>query len=440
MGNNKLIAIVGRPNVGKSTLFNRLTRSRAAIVDEKAGVTRDRHYGTCQWEDYQCSIVDTGGYVQNSDDVFEAEIRKQVELAVDEADLILFVVDVTTGITDLDQQIARMLHKSKKPVLLVVNKVDNDKRINDAYEFYALDFDELFMISASNGIGIADLMERVIEIIKPDQAGGQEDLPRFAVVGRPNVGKSSFINALIGEQRHIVTPIAGTTRDAIDTHYKKYGMEFILVDTAGMRRKSHVKEDVEFYSVMRTIHTIERADVVFLMLDATEGGITSQDLNIFRLIQKNHKGIVILVNKWDLIKKDSNTHNQFRKQIHERIAPFTDVPILFISALHKQRIYQALQTALRVYENRKRKIKTSELNSVLLPIIEQNPPPAHQGKYIKIKYVTQLPLAYPAFAFFANHPRWIKEPYRRFLENRIREHWDFHGVPIEIFFKDKSPK
>ncbi len=434
----KLIAIVGRPNVGKSTLFNRLTGTRAAIVDETAGVTRDRHYGTCHWEDRECSIVDTGGYVHNSDDVFEAEIRKQVQLAVDEADLILFVVDVTTGITDLDQEIARMLHRSKKPVLLVVNKVDNDKRVNDAYEFYALDFDELYMISATHGKGVSDLMDKVFEIIKPEEEKQAENLPRFAVVGRPNVGKSSFINALIGHERHIVTPVAGTTRDAIDTHYKKFGMEFILVDTAGMRRKSHVREDVEFYSVMRTIHTIERADVVFLMIDATEGGITSQDLNIFRIIQKNHKGIVILVNKWDLIKKETNTHNIFRQQIHQRIAPFTDVPILFISALNKQRIYQALQTGLKVYENRNRKIKTSELNQVLLPIIEKTPPPAHQGKYIKIKYITQLPLAYPAFAFFANHPKWIKEPYKRFLENRIREHWDFHGVPIEIFFKDKS--
>ena len=434
---NKLIAIVGRPNVGKSTLFNRLTHTRDAIVDEQSGVTRDRHYGTCIWDDYQCSIVDTGGYVQNSDDVFEAEIRKQVELAIDEADLILFVVDVTTGITDLDMQIARMLHRQNKPVLLVVNKVDNEKRINDAYEFYGLDFDQLFMISATNGIGIADLMEKVFEIIKPQQSQDQEQIPRFAVVGRPNVGKSSFINALIGEDRHIVTPVAGTTRDAIDTHYNKFGMNFILVDTAGMRRKSQVHDDVEFYSVMRTIHTIEKADVVFLMIDATEGGITSQDLNIFRLIQKNHKGIVILVNKWDLIKKDSNTHNVFRHQIHQRIAPFTDVPILFISALHKQRIFHALKTALNVYENRNRKIKTSELNEVLLPIIEQTPPPAHQGKYIKIKYITQLPLAYPAFAFFANHPKFIREPYKRFLENRIREHWDFSGVPIEIFFKQK---
>ena len=437
---NKLIAIVGRPNVGKSTLFNRLTQTRSAIVDETAGVTRDRHYGTCRWEDHECSIVDTGGYVHNSDDVFEAEIRKQVQLAVDEADLILFVVDVTTGITDLDQEIARLLHRSNKPVLLVVNKVDNDKRINDAYEFYALDFDQMYMISATNAIGVADLMDKVFEIIKPQEQRENENLPRFAVVGRPNVGKSSFINALIGEDRHIVTPVAGTTRDAIDTHYNKFGMEFILVDTAGMRRKSHVRDDVEFYSVMRTIHTIERADVVFLMIDATEGGITSQDLNIFRIIQKNHKGLVILVNKWDLIKKETNTHNIFRQQIHQRIAPFTDVPILFISALQKQRIYQALKTALKVYENRNRKIKTSELNKVLLPIIENTPPPAHQGKYIKIKYVTQLPLAYPAFAFFANHPRWIKEPYKRFLENKIRQHWDFHGVPIEIFFKDKSPE
>ncbi len=435
---NKLLAIVGRPNVGKSTLFNRLTHTRSAIVDEVSGVTRDRHYGTCQWEDYKCSVVDTGGYVHGSDDVFEAEIRKQVQFAIDEADLILFVVDVTTGITDLDQEIARMLHRQKKPVILVVNKVDNDKRVNDAYEFYALDFDDMFMISAVNDVGVYDMMERVFEILGKHPVGeAEETLPRFAVVGRPNVGKSSFINALIGEDRHIVTPIAGTTRDSIDTVYNKYGMKFMLVDTAGMRRKSQVKDDVEFYSVMRTIHTIERADVVFLMIDATEGNITSQDLNIFRLIQKNHKGIVLLVNKWDLIKKDTNTHNQFRKNIHERIAPFTDVPILFISALHKQRIYNALQTALKVYDNRKRRLKTSELNETLLPIIEQTPPPAHHGKYIKIKYITQLPRPYPAFAFFANHPEHIKEAYRRFLENRIREKWDFHGVPIEILFKKK---
>jgi len=435
---DKLIAIVGRPNVGKSTLFNRLTQTRSAIVDELSGVTRDRHYGKCNWEDYQCSIVDTGGYVYGTDDIFESEIRKQVEFAINEADLILFVVDVTTGITDLDMVIAKMLHKYKKPVILVVNKVDNDKRRNDAYEFYALDFDDLFMISAVNNIGIYDMMERVFDILgKKEKIEQEESLPRFAVVGRPNVGKSSFINALIGEERYIVTPIAGTTRDSIDTVYNKFAMKFILVDTAGMRRKSQVKEDVEFYSVMRTIHTIERADVVFLMIEATEGTITSQDLNIFRLIQKNHKGVVILVNKWDLIKKETNTHNIFRKNIHQRIAPFTDVPILFISVLQKQRIFNALKTALDVYENRKRKIKTSDLNDYLLPIIEQTPPPAHAGKYIKIKYITQLPKPYPAFAFFSNFPDHIKDAYRRFLENRIRDKWDFHGVPIDIVFKKK---
>ena len=436
---NKLLAIVGRPNVGKSTLFNRLTHTRAAIVDEESGVTRDRHYGTCHWEENQCSVVDTGGYVHGSDDVFEAEIRKQVQFAIEEADMIIFVVDVTTGITDFDQEIARLLHRHQKPVILAVNKVDNEKRRNDAYEFYALDFDDLFMISAVNDIGVYDMMERVFQILgKQSQEQPQEEqLPRFAVVGRPNVGKSSFINALIGEDRHIVTPVPGTTRDSIDTQYNKYGMKFILVDTAGMRRKSQVKDDVEFYSVMRTIHTIERADVVFLMVDATEGNITSQDLNIFRIIQKNHKGVVILVNKWDLIHKDSKTHEQFRRNIHERIAPFTDVPILFISALHKQRIYNALQTGLKVYQNRSRRVKTSELNEFLQAVIEQTPPPAHAGKYIKIKYMTQLPKPYPVFAFFANSPEHIKEAYRRFLENRIRERWDFQGVPIEVSFKKK---
>ncbi len=438
---SKIVAIVGRPNVGKSTLFNRMTRTRSAIVDEVSGVTRDRHYGTCFWNGYEFDVIDTGGYVKNSDDVFESEIRKQVMVSIEEADMIYFVVDVTTGITDLDDAIADILRKQSKPVVVVVNKVDNEKRINDAYEFYALGFDNLYMISAANGQGTGDLLDYTIEVLKPKQVEEdvdeeEEEVPRFAIVGRPNVGKSSFVNAIIGEDRHIVTPIAGTTRDAIDTRYNKFGLDFVLVDTAGLRRKNRVHDDVEFYSTMRTVHTIERADVCFLMIDATEG-IHAQDLNIFRLIKKNHKGVVILVNKWDLIEKETNTHQIFRKEIKERIAPFTDVPILFISALEKQRILQALQEGIKVYNNRKRKIKTSELNQVMLPIIENTPPPAYRGKYIKVKYISQLPTYYPAFAFFTNYPKYIKEPYKRFLENRMREKWDFSGVPIEIYFRDK---
>lgn len=435
---SNIVAIVGRPNVGKSTLFNRLVESRQAIVNEMAGVTRDRNYGKSQWNGVEFSVIDTGGYVINSDDVFEEEIRKQVHLAIEEADVILFAVDVENGITDLDQAVANILRRVTKPVFLAVNKVDNNQRIMDAQEFYGLGLgDNLFCISGMNGSGTGDLLDAVVASFpKKEKEIVEEGIPHFAVVGRPNVGKSSFINALIGIERNIVTDIAGTTRDSINTRYNKYGHDFYLVDTAGLRKKAKVKEDVEFYSVLRSVRTIENADVCLLLIDATRG-VEAQDVNIFNLILRNKKGVVILVNKWDLVEKDNHSVNQFTEMIHERIAPFVDVPIIFMSTLTKQRIFKALETAVEVFQNRQQKVKTSELNQVLLEAIEKYPPPAHKGKYIKIKYVTQLPSPTPSFALFANLPQYVKEPYRRYIENQIREHFNFSGVPIQVFFRKK---
>ncbi|MDR1861295.1 MAG: ribosome biogenesis GTPase Der [Bacteroidales bacterium] len=431
-----IVAIVGRPNVGKSTLFNRLTESRTAIVDETEGVTRDRNYGKVIWNGCEFSVIDTGGYVVNSDDVFEAEIRKQVHLALEEADVILFVVDVEGGITDLDQQVALLLRRSKKPVFLAVNKVDHNLQTVDASEFYALGLGELYPVSAMNGSGTGDLLDAIVAALPDREQEADDTLPRFAVVGRPNVGKSSFINALIGEERNIVTDVAGTTRDPINTRYNKFGYDFCLVDTAGIRKKAKVKEDIEFYSVLRSVRTIENADVCLLLIDATQG-MEAQDVNIFNLILRNRKGVVILVNKWDLVEKDNHTTKEFEAHIRERTAPFIDVPIVFMSALSKQRIFKALETAVDVHHNRQQKVKTSELNDVLLEAVEKYPPPATKGKYVKIKYVTQLPSPTPSFALFANLPQYVKEPYRRYIENQIREHFSFSGVPIQVFFRKK---
>lgn len=434
---SSIVAIVGRPNVGKSTLFNRLTESRKAIVDEMAGVTRDRQYGKSIWNGTEFSVIDTGGYVINSDDVFEEEIRKQVVLAIEEADAIVFVVDVETGITDMEDAVSEILRKSKKPVFVTVNKVDTPIRAMESHEFHSLGLGELYCISAMNGGGTGELLDAIVESLpKKVTEETEENIPRFAVVGRPNVGKSSFINALIGIDRNIVTDVAGTTRDAIHTRYNKFGHDFYLVDTAGLRKKAKVKEDVEFYSVLRSVRTIEDADVCMLMLDATRG-IEAQDLSIFSLMIRNNKGVVILVNKWDLVEKDNSSTKKFTADIHERIAPFTDVPIIFISALTKQRIFKALESAVEVYQNRNKKIKTSALNEFLLEAIEKYPPPAIKGKYVKIKYITQLPSPTPTFAFFANLPQYVKEPYRRYLENKIREEFNFTGVPLQIYFRKK---
>jgi GTPase len=434
---SRIVAIVGRPNVGKSTLFNRFVESRKAIVDDVSGVTRDRIYGKCQWNGVDFSVIDTGGYVMHSEDVFEEQIRKQVHLALEEADVVLFMVDVESGITDLDGDMADLLRRSDNKVILVVNKVDNHNRQADAQEFYALGLGEIYLISSMTGSGTGELLDEVIKLL-PETKHEEEEgtLPRFTVVGRPNVGKSSFINALIGEERNIVTEVAGTTRDAIHTRYNKFGYDFVIIDTAGLRKRAKVKEDLEFYSVLRSVRTIEEADVCLLMLDA-ERGIEAQDLNIFSLIQKNKKGVVILVNKWDLVEKDNSSTNNFQKEIRERIAPFSDVPIVFISALSKQRIHKALETAMQVYQSRQQKIKTSELNEVMLKIIEAYPPPSLKGKSIKIKYCTQLPSSAPGFIFFANLPQYIREPYKRYLENNIREKFNFTGVPIQIFFRQK---
>lgn len=433
---SNIVAIVGRPNVGKSTLFNRLIQRREAIVDAVSGVTRDRHYGKSEWNGREFSVIDTGGYVRGSDDVFEAEIDKQVELAIDEADAIIFMVDVESGVTGMDEDVAELLRKVDKPVFLVVNKVDNNKRAETAMEFYSLGLGEYFNIASINGSGTGDLLDAVVKALPEKEQAVEDELPRFAVVGRPNAGKSSFINALIGEERYIVTDIAGTTRDSIDTKYNRFGFEFNLVDTAGIRRKSKVKEDLEFYSVMRSIRAIEHCDVCLLVLDATRG-FDGQDQNIFWLAERNRKGIVILVNKWDLVEKDTHSTKEFEKHIRENIAPFTDVPIIFISALSKQRIFKAIETAVEVYKNKSKNIKTSVLNEVLLPIIENNPPPALKGKYVKIKYITQLPTPQPQFAFFCNLPQYVKEPYKRFLENKLREQFDFHGVPISVYMRKK---
>ena len=431
-----IVAIVGRPNVGKSTLFNRLIKRREAIVDAVSGVTRDRHYGKTDWNGVAFSVIDTGGYLPNSADTFQKEIDKQVALAIDEADEIIFMVNVEDGLTGMDEQVAMLLRRSQKPVLVVVNKVDSNNRRNEMHEFYALGFEHLYALSSINGSGTGDLLDDLVALLPEKEEREDSVLPRFAVVGRPNAGKSSFINALIGEDRYIVTDIAGTTRDAIDTKYNRFGFEFNLVDTAGIRRKAKVKEDLEFYSVMRSIRAIEHSDVCILMIDATRG-FESQDANIFWLAQRNRKGIVILVNKWDLIEKENNTAKEFEAVIRKEIEPFTDVPILFVSALNKQRIYKAIETAVAVYNNRTRRIATRQLNEVMLPIIENYPPPATKGKYIKIKFCTQLPTPMPQFAFFANLPQYVKDPYKRFIENKLREHFDFTGVPIDVYFRQK---
>lgn len=432
---SNIIAIVGRPNVGKSTLFNRLTESRKAIVDDFSGVTRDRHYGVAEWTDKNFTVIDTGGYVANSEDVFEAAIREQVMIAIEEATVLLFMVDVTTGITDLDDEIASLLRRSNKPVFTVVNKVDNTALEHEASVFYSFGLGEIYSISSMTGSGTGDLLDEVVTHFE-DIPEEENTLPKITIVGRPNVGKSSLINALIGRERNIVTPIAGTTRDSIHIHYNQFGHEFMFIDTAGLRKKTKVKENIEFYSVMRTIKALEEADVVVLMLDATEG-LESQDVNIFHLAEKNKKGIVILVNKWDLIEKNNQTAKVFEDQIRQKLQPFTDVPIIFISVLNKQRIFQAIEVALDVYKNRSKKIPTSKLNDIMLPIIENYPPPSIKGKYIKIKYATQINASSPMFAFFCNLPQYIKEPYKRFIENKLRENFDFSGVPVQIFFRQK---
>ena len=431
-----IVAVVGRPNVGKSTFFNRLIKRREAIVDAVSGVTRDRHYGKTDWNGVSFSVIDTGGYLAGGDDSFEKEINKQVALAIDEADAIIFMVNVEEGLTGMDEAVAEMLRKCHKPILVAVNKVDSNNRRNDMHEFYALGFEHLYALSSVNGSGTGELLDDLVALLPVKEPQEENTLPRFAVVGRPNAGKSSFINALIGEDRYIVTDIAGTTRDAIDTKYNRFGFEFNLVDTAGIRRKSKVKEDLEFYSVMRSIRAIEHSDVCILMLDATRG-FESQDANIFWLAQRNRKGIVILVNKWDLVEKENNTAKEYEAVIRKEIEPFTDVPILFVSALNKQRIYKAIETAVAVYNNRTKRIPTRKLNEVMLPIIENYPPPAIKGKYVKIKFCTQLPTPMPQFAFFANLPQYVKDPYRRFIENKLRENFDFNGVPIDVYFRQK---
>ncbi len=431
-----IVAIVGRPNTGKSTLFNRLIQRREAITDAVSGVTRDRHYGRSDWNGRDFSVIDTGGYAIGSDDVFEEEIDKQVELAIDEADVILFMVDAADGITREDEDVAQLLRKVKKPVLLVVNKVDNPKREQEAYEFYNLGLGDYYSISSISGSGTGDLLDAVVENLPEPVERVEENLPRFAVVGRPNAGKSSFINALIGENRYIVTDIAGTTRDSIDTKYNRFGFEFNLVDTAGIRRKKKVKEDLEFYSVMRSVRAIEHCDVCLVVLDATRG-FDGQVQNIFWLAERNRKGIVILVNKWDLVEKETNSVRDYEAEIRREMAPFTDVPIIFISVLNKQRIFKAIETAVEVYQNRSKKIKTSKLNEIMLPLIEAYPPPSLKGKFVKIKFITQLPTPQPQFAFFCNLPQYVREPYKRFLENKMREKFDFNGVPISIYMRKK---
>lgn len=434
-----LVAIVGRPNVGKSTLFNRLVGTRKAIVSDEAGTTRDRQYGKTTWNGREFSIVDTGGWVVNSEDVFEEEIRKQVLIATEEADLILFVVDIKNGMTDLDAEVAGILRQANKPVMVVANKTDNNEDRYDAAEFYSLGLGEPYCISAATGSGTGDLLDLIVQKLGPVADNGtDDDIPRFAIVGRPNVGKSSIINAFIGEDRHIVTDISGTTRDSILTRYDKFGFDFYLVDTAGIRKKSKVAESLEFYSVMRSIRSIEESDVCLLLLDATRG-IETQDMNIFQLIQRNQKGLVVVVNKWDLVEdKSQKVIDYFKSVIKERMAPFTDFPIIFASALTKQRIFKVLETAKNVYLNRRRHVGTSKLNEELLPLIEAYPPPSIKGKYIKIKYCTQIPeTRIPTFVFYANLPQYVKEPYKRFLENKIRERWDFSGTPIHVFLRQK---
>ncbi len=437
MGN--IVAIVGRPNVGKSTLFNRLVGSRQAIVNDMAGTTRDRQYGKAEWCGKEFSVIDTGGWVVNSDDVFEEEINKQVKIAIEEADIILFMVDVATGVTDLDEFVANILRRTDKPVMLVTNKVDTHEMQYGSSEFYALGLGDPIIVSAMNGLGSGDFLDLLVsKFTKNMEEEIEEVLPRFAVVGRPNAGKSSIVNSFIGEERYIVTDIAGTTRDSIYTRFNKFGFDFYLVDTAGIRKKGKVVEDIEYYSVIRSIRSIENSDVCILMIDATRG-VESQDMNIFSLIQKNRKGLVVCINKWDLVEdKSQKAIKEFENAIRERFAPFTDFPIILTSAVTKQRIFKVIETAMEVYQNRKRRVRTSELNETMLPLIESFPPPAHKGKYVKIKYVTQLPETFvPTFIFFANLPQWVKDPYKRFLENKIRTHWNFHGTPINIFLRDK---
>ena len=432
-----IVAIVGRPNVGKSTLFNRLAGRRQAIVDPVSGVTRDRHYGRTDWNGREFSIIDTGGYAEKSGDFFEEQIQQQVLIAIDQSDVVLFVVDVQTGITDYDEIVAEILRKSGKNVIVVVNKVDDGRSIYDTYAFHALGLGDPISISAISGSGTGDLLDKVLELLPEKKATEQEQqIPRLAIVGKPNVGKSSLVNALLDEERSIVTSLPGTTRDSIATHYNKFGYEFLLVDTPGLRKKSKTKEDLEFYASMRSIRAIEQSDVCIVMMDASLG-IEAQDLNIFHLVWKNKKGCVVVINKWDLVEKDTNTQDAFEKVIRQRIAPFTDVPILFTSVIKKQRILHILKTASEVFESKSKRIPTSQLNEVMLPLIERTPPPATKGKYIKIKYITQLPTSSPSFAFFCNLPQYVKEPYKRFLENTLREHFDFHGVPIQIFMRKK---
>jgi len=434
MGN--ILAIVGRPNVGKSTFFNRLTGTQEAIVDPTSGVTRDRHYGHSDWNGIEFSVIDTGGVVVNGDDVFDAEIVKQVELAIEEADVILFMADAREGLTPLDKDVAKMIRRSPKKAFLAVNKIDSPDKFHEVADFYSLGFKEIYGISSSNGGGTGDLLDAIVKEFSKETPETLPDLPKFTVVGRPNVGKSSFVNALLGVERNIVTPVAGTTRDSIYTHYKSFGFDFLLVDTAGLRKKSKVSENIEFYSVMRSIRAIESSEVVFLMIDATQGW-ESQDMNIFRLAQNNHKGIVIIVNKWDLVEKDTHTHKQYEEAIRKNIAPFSDVPIVFTSVLNKQRIHKALEEATAVYQNRKKRIPTRKLNDRLLPIFDGTPPPFIKGKEVKIKYITQIKTSYPSFVLFCNLPQYVKDPYKRFAENRIREEFNFTGVPMEIYFRKK---
>jgi GTP-binding protein len=431
-----ILAIVGRPNVGKSTLFNRLLGQRQAIVEETSGVTRDRHYGKSDWNGIEFSVIDTGGYVHGSDDVFEDEIRKQVELAISEADVILFVVDAKDGLSGLDSDVAGILRKSRKKVIIAANKVDSNKQINDTAEFFQMGLGNIYPISAINGSGTGDLLDEVTTYFKKQPEEEESELPKFAVVGRPNVGKSSFINALLGIERNIVTDVAGTTRDSIDTKYNSFGFEFLLVDTAGVRKKTKVSENIEFYSVMRSIRAIEHSDVCLLIIDATVG-FESQDMNILHLIEKNRKSVVIIVNKWDLIKKESNTHLEFEALIRKKTAPLIDFEIVFTSVITKQRIFKALEAANRAYQNRKRRISTSVLNETLLPIIENNAPPMYKGKSVTIKYITQLPTKFPAFVFFCNLPQYLKDPYKRFVENKLREKFDFTGIPVQLYFRKK---
>lgn len=431
-----IVAVVGRPNVGKSTFFNRLIQKREAIVDVVSGVTRDRHYGKSDWNGKDFTVIDTGGYVEGSDDVFQKEIDKQVNLAIEEADAIVFMVDIEEGVTGMDQIIAQMLRRSQKPVFLTANKGDNNKRLENKSEFYVLGYENIYPVSAINGSGTGELLDDLVKALPEEQVRTDDGLPRFAVVGRPNAGKSSFINALIGEERYIVTDIAGTTRDSIDTKYNRFGFEFNLVDTAGIRRKSKVKEDIEFYSVMRSVRAIEHSDVCLVLIDATRG-FDGQVQNIFWLAHRNNKGIVILVNKWDLVEKETQSSKAFEEEIKKKISPFVDVPILFISSIKKQRIFKAIETAVDVFKRRAEKIPTRKLNDILLPIIQYQSPPAYKGKFVKIKFCTQLPTSHPQFAFFCNLPQYVKDPYMRFLENKIRKNFNYNGVPIQIYFRKK---